>query len=595
MVNLKINDIPVQAEEGSTILEAAIANNIYIPTLCYLKDINKSGACRMCLVEVSINGRPARGLGAACVYPVAEGMEVKTNTEKVINARRNTLQLLMSNHSKDCLACIRNQHCELQKLCEEMNIREVRYKGATTAPSFDDMGNGIMRDTTKCVLCGRCIETCKKVQGLGVLGFINRGFKTIVGPIMDHSFAEVNCMQCGQCVVNCPVGALAEKEEIHNVVEALNDPDKYVICQTAPSVRASLGEEFGMPIGSRVTGKMCTALHQIGFDRVYDTNFGADLTIMEEGYEFMSRVKNKGVLPQITSCSPGWIRYMERNYADLIPNVSTCKSPHMMFGAILKSYFAQVKGIDPKKIYNVSIMPCTAKKDEKARPVMEEDGVRDVDAVLTTRELGRLIKMYGIDFTSLPDGQFDQEMFGDYSGAGVIFGASGGVMEAALRTVADVMSKENGGQPLTNIDYEAVRGPEGVKTATVDVPGVGPVKVAVANSMHYAKPLLDEVRAGKSPYAFIEIMGCPGGCVNGGGQSIIPARIKNHLGLTEIKKARAKALYDEDKILPWRKSHDNPQIQELYKNFLGEPLSEKSEKYLHTTYSAKKQYTFTEE
>ncbi len=577
MITIKINNIPVEVNEGSTILEAAKKLGIKIPTLCYLKDINNSGACRMCVVEV----KGARNLAASCVFPVADGMEVFTNTKRVLESRKTNLQLILSNHSKDCLACIRNQNCELQTLCEELGVREVRFEGEKTIPTFDNVANGIVRDTSKCILCARCIETCKKVQGLSILNFIDRGFKTKVGPVFDKSFSDVNCMQCGQCINACPVGALSEKEEIHEVIEALNDPSKFVVVQTAPAVRASLGEEFNMPIGTRVTGKMVAALRRIGFDRVYDTNYGADLTIMEEGTEFISRVQNNGVLPMITSCSPGWVRYIEFEYPDLLGHLSSCKSPHMMFGAILKSYFAKEKGIDPKDMYVVSIMPCTAKKDEKAREEMDED----VDAVLTTRELGRLIKMYGIDFVNLNDEEFDQDMFGEYTGAGVIFGASGGVMEAALRTVYELLTKKE----LENVNFEAVRGTEGVKEATVMI-NDQPIKVAVAHSMVLAKPLLDDIRAGRSPYSFIEIMGCPGGCINGGGQSIINATIRNGFKAIDWKKERAKALYDEDVSRPNRKSHENKQIQELYKNFLGEPNSHLAHELLHTHYHKRERF-----
>ena len=577
MITIKINNIPVEVNEGSTILEAAKKLGIKIPTLCYLKDINNSGACRMCVVEV----KGARNLAASCVFPVADGMEVFTNTKRVLEARKTNLQLILSNHSKDCLACIRNQNCELQTLCEELGVREVRFEGEKTIPTFDNVANGIVRDTSKCYLCARVIETCKKVQGLSILNFIDRGFKTKVGPVFDKSFSDVNCMQCGQCINACPVGALSEKEEIHEVIEALNDPSKFVVVQTAPAVRASLGEEFDMPIGTRVTGKMVAALRSIGFDRVYDTNYGADLTIMEEGTEFISRVQNNGVLPMITSCSPGWVRYIEFEYTDLLGHLSSCKSPHMMFGAILKSYFAKEKGIDPKDMYVVSIMPCTAKKDEKAREEMDED----VDAVLTTRELGRLIKMYGIDFVNLNDEEFDQDMFGEYTGAGVIFGASGGVMEAALRTFYELLTKKD----LESVNFEAVRGTEGVKEATVMI-NDQPIKVAVAHSMVLAKPLLDDIRAGRSPYSFIEIMGCPGGCINGGGQSIINATIRNGFKAIDWKKERAKALYDEDVSRPNRKSHENKQIQELYKNFLGEPNSHLAHELLHTHYHKRERF-----
>ena len=580
-VNLKINGINVTAESGQTILEAARNAGIYIPTLCYLKGITKSGACRVCLVEVK-NGRT---LLSACTTPVSEGMEVFTNSERVLKGRRNSVELIMSNHNKNCLSCKRNQNCELQRLCEELGIRENQFEGEHTKPSFDDFSNGIVRDTSKCVLCGRCIDTCKKVQGLGILGFENRGFNTIVAPIYNQSFANVNCMQCGQCVINCPVGALTEKESITEVVKALNDPTKTVIVQTAPAVRASLGEEFGMPIGSRVTGKMAAALRRCGFDRVYDTNFGADLTIMEEGNELLERVTHGGVLPMFTSCSPGWIRYIEFEYPELLPHLSSAKSPHMMLGAMAKSYWAERHGIDPKDIYVVSIMPCIAKKSEIDRPECNTSGYQDVDAVLTTRECARLIKMFGVEFEELPDEGFDEDLFGDYTGAAVIFGASGGVMEAALRAVKQKLD----GQKLEKVDFEACRGMAGVKEAEIDLNGTK-IWIAVTSSMTAAKPLLEEVKAGTSKYTFIEVMGCPGGCINGGGQSIIPSRIKNgKLGMG-YRELRMKALYDEDAMQTIRVSSDNVQIQDLYKNYLGEPGSELAEKLLHTSYTPKERF-----
>ncbi len=575
LIKLKINNQEIEAKPNTTILEAAAAAGIKIPTLCYLKDFTGTGACRVCMVEV----KGARSLVASCVYPVSEGMEVFVNSKKALDARRNTVELILSNHSKNCLSCVRNQTCELQELAYQVGARDDAYCGEKTKPTFDDLANGIVRDTSKCVLCGRCVATCEKVQGLGILGFINRGFETKVGPVFDASFNQVNCMQCGQCINACPVGALSEKQSIHEVINALNDPKKYVIVQTAPAVRASLGEEFGMPIGTRVTGKMVSALKAIGFDRVYDTNFAADLTIMEEGTEFIHRVSNQGVLPMITSCSPGWIRYIEYEYNDLLDHLSTCKSPHMMMGAMLKSYFAKEKGIDPKDIYVVSIMPCTAKKFEISREEMIHDNMADVDAVLTTRELGRLIKMCGIDFKRLPDGQFDQDMFGEYTGAGVIFGVTGGVMEAALRTVYEVLTKES----LENVEFTPCRGLEGVKEATIAINDMN-VRIAIAHSMSLAKPLLDEIRAGTSPYHFIEIMGCPGGCINGGGQSIIPASIRNGFEPINWKAERAKALYAEDELSVKRKSHENQQIQDLYKNFLGEPNSHLAHDLLHTHY-----------
>lgn len=578
-IKITINNREVEAYEGQTVLEAAKNNGIHIPTLCYLKDVTGTGACRVCQVEVE----GAKTLCAACVYPVRDGMVIKTNSQRALDARRRVVELIVSNHSKDCLSCIRNTNCELQRLCQELGVREDAFAGEKSEPTFDTVSPGIVRNTSKCVLCGRCVETCTKVQGLGVLGYMNRGFKTKVAPIYDKSFDDVNCMQCGQCMNVCPVGALHEKEEIHYVIEALNDPQKHVVVQTAPAVRGALGEEFGMPMGTRVTGKMVHALKLVGFDKVYDTNFGADLTIMEEGYEFLNRLQNQGTLPMITSCSPGWVNYVEHEYPDLLDHLSTCKSPHMMLGAMVKSVYAEAKGIDPRDIYVVSIMPCVAKKGEKQRTENKTSPYQDVDAVLTTRELAKLIKMFGINFRDLKDDDFDQDLFGEYSGAGVIFGASGGVMEAALRTVADILAHED----LSMIDYHAVRGVEGVKESTIKI-GEQTLKVAVAQSMALAKPLLDDIRNGVSPYHFIEIMGCPGGCINGGGQPYVNATIRNS-GFN-FKQARAKALYDEDISLPVRKSHKNSQIQNLYKNYLGEPNSEKAHHLLHTHYTKKARF-----
>lgn len=585
-VNLKINNKAITAQEGQTVLEAAREHGIYIPTLCYLRDIVKSGACRVCLVEV----KGARQLLSACTTPVSEGMEVFTNSKRANKGRKNTVQLIMSNHNKNCLSCKRNQNCELQTLCDVMGIRKNKFEGEKTKTTFEDVSYGIVRDTSKCVLCGRCIETCKKVQGLGILGLQNRGFETILGPAFNKGFNDVNCMQCGQCVINCPVGALTEKEDIHYVLDALNDPNKVVIVQTAPAVRASLGEEFGMPIGSRSTGKMVAALKACGFDRVYDTNFGADLTIMEEGSELLRRLQNGGTLPMFTSCSPGWIKYIEYQYPELLPHLSSAKSPHMMFGAICKSYWAERNNVKPEDIYVVSIMPCIAKKTEINRPECNTAGIQDVDAVLTTRECARLIRLMGIDWDGIEEDTFDPDFLGDYTGAGVIFGATGGVMEAALRTVKQKLD----GKKLEKVDFEACRGMAGVKEAEIDLNGTK-IWIAIASSMSCAKPVIEEVKAGTSKYTFIEIMGCPGGCINGGGQSIISSKIKNGKLGYGYKELRMKALYDEDEMLELRVSSDNPQIQQLYNDYLGEPGSHLAEKLLHTSYSPKTKFHILDE
>ncbi|MDY5669092.1 MAG: NADH-dependent [FeFe] hydrogenase, group A6 [Bacilli bacterium] len=581
LVNIKIEGKSYQVEDSLTVLEACRKCGYNIPSLCSFMDGRCSlASCRVCLVEV----KGARGLVASCAYPVNEGMEISISSPKATAARRTSVELLLSNHQKNCLQCEKNGKCELLEVAKMVGARNGKYLGVQTKATLDEVAPGLVRNTGKCILCGRCIETCKQLQGIGILGFENRGFKTIVSPAQNRSFADSPCMQCGQCVLVCPTGALMEHSEIDKVDQAFKD-GKFVVCQVAPAVRAAIAEEFGEKIGTNGTGKMIAALHRLGFNRVFDVNFGADLTIMEEGNELIHRIKNGGVLPQITSCSPGWINYMEYYYSDIIPHISTCKSPHTMQGAITKSYFAETHNIDPKDIYVVSIMPCTAKKYEKSRKEMEVNGVRDVDAVLTTREIARMIKRVGINWSKLPeDEQFDQDLLGQYSGAGVIFGVTGGVMEAALRTAYNVLT----GKEYGPIVFDNVRGLAGVREASVDIDGTI-LKVAIASGMANAKILLDEVRNGTSPYAFIEIMGCPGGCINGGGQPYVkPMFLPNEDDniLETYKQKRASVLYSEDERQVVRQSHNNPDIIALYKNYLGHPLSERAEELLHTHYEA---------
>jgi NADP-reducing hydrogenase subunit HndD len=576
-VTLTIDGIKVEVPKDYTVLEAARSVNINIPTLCYLKDINEIGACRMCVVEVE----RAKSLQAACVLPVSEGMVVRTNTKKVRDARKITLELILSNHNRECLTCVRNRNCELQKLAEEFNIQDIRYEGVNNTYDIDLKSPSIVRDANKCILCRRCESVCNNVQTVSVIGATNRGFKTMIRPVFEKSIAEVSCINCGQCIVNCPVGALREKDDIDRVWEALGDPDKHVVVQTAPAVRVALGEEFGMPIGTNVKGKMVAALRRLGFDKVYDTDFAADLTIMEEGTEFLGRLKNGGKLPLITSCSPGWIKFCEHNFPELLDNLSSCKSPHEMLGAVLKSYYAEKNGIDPSKIFVVSIMPCTAKKFESQRPELSATGYPDVDVVLTTRELGRMIKQAGIDFTKLEDEQFD-EVLGDSTGAAVIFGATGGVMEAALRTVYEIVT----GKTLEKVDFEQVRGLEGIKEAVIPV-GDLEVKVAVAHGTGNARKLLEKVVSGEVEYHFIEVMGCPGGCVNGGGQPIVSAKVKFDI---DPRLLRAKAIYEEDANLPLRKSHENPSVKKIYEEYFKEPNSHKAHELLHTHYVKREKY-----
>ena len=586
MINIKIEGVPYRVEEGLTILEAAKKCGYEIPSLCSFNHGECSkGSCRVCLVEAT----GARGLVASCVYPVAEGMEIRISTPKATEARRTSVELLLSNHNKDCQQCDKNGKCELLHVAQLVGAREGMYEGAKTPVTVDRLSPSIYRDTSKCILCGRCVERCKNAHGLGILGFEKRGFNTIVAPAENRSFAKSPCILCGQCVTVCPTGALMEVSEIAKVDEAFAK-GKYVVVQTAPAVRAAIGEEFGDKIGTLSTGKMVAALRRLGFKKVFDTNFGADLTIMEEATELLGRIKENGVLPMITSCSTGRINYCENNYADLISHLSSCKSPHEMFGAILKTYYAEKNGIDPKDMFVVSVMPCTAKKYEAQREELKTDGLADVDAVLTTRELGRLIRRAGIMWNRLPEEEFDNDVVGEYSGAGVIFGASGGVMEAALRTAAKKLT----GKELDDPEITGVRGLDGIKEATYNLGGAE-VRVAVAHGMKNAKVLLDEIRAGKSPYQFIEIMGCPGGCVAGGGQPYVkPCFLPNEDDdiLDTYKAKRASALYKEDRMKKNRLSHENKQIIELYDNFLGEPNSHKAHELLHTSYNTdRKKFT----
>ncbi|MCQ4022769.1 MULTISPECIES: NADH-dependent [FeFe] hydrogenase, group A6 [unclassified Ruminococcus] len=578
MINIKINNIPLSVEKGTTILEAAAQVGINIPTLCFLKDINEIGACRMCVAEV----KGARSLVASCVYPIErEGTEIFTNTKKVQDSRRTTLELILSNHERKCLSCPRSGSCELQKMCYEFGVEdECRFDGDNPKVKYDDSTPHLIRNNSKCVLCRRCVAACND-QFVGVIGANNRGFDTEIGCYFNTDLNSTSCVSCGQCTAVCPTGALVEKDQTQLVFDALDDPEKYVVVQTAPAIRATLGECFDMPIGTNVKGKMVTALKMLGFDKVFDTDFGADLTIMEEANEFIERVQNGGTLPMITSCSPGWVKFCEYYYPELLPNLSSCKSPQQMTGAMIKTYYAQKEGIDPANIVVVSIMPCTAKKFEVNRDDQNAAGVPDVDIALTTRELAKMIKAQQIQFTKLPDSDFDPAL-GITTGAAAIFGATGGVMEAALRTAADTLT----GQSLDEVDYKEVRGTDGIKEASYNVAGLE-VKVAVASGLKNAAKILDKVKSGEADYQFIEIMCCPGGCVNGGGQPIQPASVRN---FTDLKAERAKALYDEDANLPLRKSHDSPIIKQVYEEFLEKPGSHKAHEILHTTYVARKKF-----
>ena len=577
IINFKIDGIDAKAKKGTTILEAARQNGIDIPTLCFLKDINEVGDCRMCIVEVE--GR--RGFATSCIQKVEEGMVIKTHSPEVLEARKAILELILSNHHKDCLTCPRSGNCELQNLCIQFNIQKINYEGEMTEHKIDDKSPAIVRDFNKCILCRRCVATCKNVQEIGAIDCINRGFNSCISTTYDCSLNDVDCTFCGQCIESCPTGALKEKEYIDDVWKKLKDDESYVIVQTAPAVRVALGEEFGMPIGTNVKGKMVTALKYLGFNKVFDTNTGADLTIMEEANEFIERLTNGGTLPMITSCSPGWVRFAEKNYPDLLDHLSSCKSPHQIFGAIIKSYFAQKYNVDPAKIVTVSIMPCIAKKYEASREEMEVDTLRDVDYVLTTRELARMIRQANINFNALEDGDFDIPM-GDASGAGAIFGTTGGVMEAALRTAADTLEGKN----LEKIEYQAVRGEKAIKEATLQIAGKE-IKIAVASGLANARKIMEQIKQGKCEYQFVEIMACPGGCVMGGGQPIKNSRTRASV---DVRKLRADALYSIDEKSVVRKSHENPVMIELYKEFLQKPGSEIAHKYLHTHYTKKEKY-----
>ena len=580
MLNVKINGISVSVEKGSTILDAARAAGVEIPTLCFMKEKNEIGACRICVVEAN-EGRGFR-IVTACVYPVSEGMEVLTNTEKIQKARRTTLELILSTHEKKCLSCVRSTNCELQKLCRDYGVEESAFEGFKPTYELDTSTPHLVRDNNKCVLCRRCVAACNE-QYVGVIGANNRGIDTAIGTPFEVGLSNVPCISCGQCTVVCPTGALVEKDDTDKIWAALADPDKHVVVQTAPSIRATLGECFGMPIGTNVEGKMVAALRRLGFDKIFDTDFAADLTIVEEANELVERIKNNGTLPMITSCSPGWVKFCEYYYPDMLEHLSTCKSPQQMAGAVIKTYYADKMGIDPKDIVSVSVMPCTAKKFEIGRADQSAAGVPDVDIAITTRELSRMIMRAGINFTNLPDEEFDSPL-GEDTGAAVIFGATGGVMEAALRTANDWLT----GKDNTDIDFTAVRGTQGLKQATVNING-SDIKVAVASGAAAAKCVMDRMKNGNPDgWAFVEIMGCPGGCVNGGGQPIQPQYVRDTV---DLKAVRAKALYDQDASMALRKSHESPVVKVLYNEWYDGFGGHKAHHDLHTSYVPRKKYS----
>ena len=580
MLNVKINGISVSVEKGSTILDAARAAGVEIPTLCFMKEKNEIGACRICVVEAN-EGRGFR-IVTACVYPVSEGMEVLTNTEKIQKARRTTLELILSTHEKKCLSCVRSTNCELQKLCRDYGVEESAFEGFKPTYELDTSTPHLVRDNNKCVLCRRCVAACNE-QYVGVIGANNRGIDTAIGTPFEVGLSNVPCISCGQCTVVCPTGALVEKDDTDKIWAALADPDKHVVVQTAPSIRATLGECFGMPIGTNVEGKMVAALRRLGFDKIFDTDFAADLTIVEEANELVERIKNGGTLPMITSCSPGWVKFCEYYYPDMLEHLSTCKSPQQMAGAVIKTYYADKMGIGPKDIVSVSVMPCTAKKFEIGREDQSAAGVPDVDIAITTRELSRMIMRAGINFAYLPDEEFDSPL-GEDTGAAVIFGATGGVMEAALRTANDWLT----GKDNTDIDFTAVRGTQGLKQATVNING-SDIKVAVASGAAAAKCVMDRMKNGNPDgWAFVEIMGCPGGCVNGGGQPIQPQYVRDTV---DLKAVRAKALYDQDASMALRKSHESPVVKALYSEWYDGFGGHKAHHDLHTSYVPRKKYS----
>ena len=577
MINLTIDDQKVTVPEGTTILDAAKQAGIDIPTLCFLKEINEVGDCRMCIVEVE--GR--KGFATSCIQTVEEGMVVHTHTQNVLEARHVILDLIISNHAKDCLTCTRSGNCELQTLATKFNVLNVEFPGEMTEHKVDDLSPSIVRDFNKCILCRRCVAACKNVQHIGAIDVINRGFESCISTVGDHSLNNVNCTFCGQCIEACPTGALHEKESINDVWAKLKDPDTYVVVQTAPAVRVALGEEFQMPIGTNVKGKMVTALKRLGFDKVFDTNTGADFTIMEEANEFVERFKKNDNLPMMTSCCPAWVKYIESYEPDLLPHLSSCKSPHQMFGALIKSYYAKKMKINPEKIYTVSVMPCIAKKFERQRPEMQVDGLYDVDNVITTRELSRMIKQANIEFEKLEDSEFDSPM-GEATGAGAIFGTTGGVMEAALRTAQDTLTGKN----LEKIEFKQVRGGKGIKKATIEIAGK-PIKVVAASGLSNARKILDEIKSGKADYQFVEIMACPGGCIMGGGQPIKSSKTRSE---EDVRKLRADSIYSIDEKSTIRKSHENPVLKKIYEEYLEEPGSYRAEKLLHTNYMKREKY-----